>query len=451
MPVTSFLEITLSGKTTLKTLSDSKMSTCVKKIGGLSIMTKPVFRDPGFVLAAVLIIIAGYNNVSSQNPTPSPDSRAKETDVDARDSNLPVQSQSRIKVIFDETRPGVLIIESNGEKIRVDATMKTVEQIATPSLDEKVANDEEKAAEISKPQEPAKIEAAETQEESAYDFESGEEPYDYRLINVPTPKKVPKGTWNLAFTHRFTQPVHPISSSGKALLGLDSFGIASFGVSYGITDKFYVSAYRSPLCQRGLCQTIEVGLGYNFLEHDKASKIALAAYASVEGNENFTEEYTYNLQARISARLGKRVYLFFSPAVHINANGQRRFNPRPSDFFPPAAAANTFRLPAHGASFGFGTSVLITPNIVALFEFTPRTGFKLGRVIPIFDNNFNVTGFRNESQPEIGFGIQRNIGKHSFALTFSNTQTTTTSRYNSSNLLLSPRRLVIGFNLARRF
>ena len=287
--------------------------------------------------------------------------------------------------------------------------------------------------------------------ESAYDFDKGEEPYASRLVNLPTPRSVPKGTWNMDFTHRFTQPVHPLSSSGRNLLGLDSFGIASFGMTYGVTDKFYVSAYRSPLCQRGLCQVVELGAGYNFLTQDSDSPIALSAYASIEGNENFTEEYTYNLQARMSARLGKRVYVFFSPAAHINANGQNRFNPRPGDYFPPATVANTFRLPTHGASFGFGTAVLIRPDIVATFEFTPRTGFKLGQVSPIFNNNFVVIGFKNISYPAIGFGIQKNIGKHSFALTFSNTQTTTTSRYNSSNLVLKPRRLVIGFNLARRF
>jgi hypothetical protein len=271
------------------------------------------------------------------------------------------------------------------------------------------------------------------------------------LINVPTPRSVPKGTWNLDFTHRFTQPLHPLDQSGRNLLGLDSFGVASFGLSYGITDKLFASVYRSPLCLRGLCRTIEIGVGYTFLQHDQDSPIALQGYASMEGNGNFTEEYTYNFQARLSARVGKRVYLFFSPAVHLNANGQRRFNPRPTDFFPQAQIANSFDLGTHSASFGFGTSVMITPNVVALFEFTPRTGFKLGRTLAIFDSNFNVIGFRHESQPEIGFGIQRNIGKHSFALTFSNTQTTTTSRYNSSNLVLKPQRLILGFNLSRRF
>jgi len=149
--------------------------------------------------------------------------------------------------------------------------------------------------------------------------------------------------------------------------------------------------------------------------------------------------------------VGKRLYLFFSPAVHLNANGQRRFDPRSSDFFPPAPIADTFHLPTHGASFGFGASFLITPNVAALFDFTPRTGFKLGQVHPVFGPNFQIIGFTNESHPTMGFGVQRTIGKHAFTLTFSNTQTTTTSRYNSSNLVLKPKDFTIGFNLSRRF
>ncbi len=345
----------------------------------------------------------------------------------------------KIKVVFDDANPGVVYVEANGERVRVDVNKKTVEQAAAAMAVTPAAED------------AAPITGEPSVEESAYSFDKGEEPYDARLINLPTPKKVPKGTWNLDFTHRFTQPLHPLDESGRNLLGFDSFAIASFGLKYGITDKFFASVYRSPLCQRGLFRTIEIGFGYNFLEHDQDSPIALQGYGSIEGNGNFTEEYTYNFQARLSARIGKRVYLFFSPGMHLNSNGQRRFNPRPTDFFPQATLANSLDLGTHTASFGFGTSVMITPNLLALFEFTPRTGFKQGRTTAIFDTNFNVIGFQHESQPEIGFGIQRNIGKHSFTLTFSNTQTTTTSRYNSSNLVLKPQRLILGFNLARRF
>ena len=57
----------------------------------------------------------------------------------------------------------------------------------------------------------------------------------------------------------------------------------------------------------------------------------MTTYASIEGNDNFTEEYTYNLQVMLAARVGKRLHLFFSPAVHLNSNGQRRFDwPEPA-------------------------------------------------------------------------------------------------------------------------
>jgi len=398
-----------------------------------------VLKLSGFT---VLVLALGQSVFSQQEAAApvAPPAGASEHPA-ATAQVVPTSNQEKMKVVFDDANPGVVYVESNGERIRVDVNKKTVEPATATTAAVGVAPIV--TAPAAAPAEPP--------EESAYSFDKGEEPYDARLINVPTPKKVPKHTWNLDFTHRFSQPIHPIDESARNLFGLDSFAIASFGLRYGITDKLFASVYRSPLCQKGVCRVIEIGIGYNFLEHDQDSPIAVQGYASIEGNGNFTEEYNYNFQARISARLGKRVYLFFSPGLHLNSNGQDRFNPRPTDYFPPAQIANSVDLGRHTVSFGFGTSVMITPSVLALFEFTPRIGFKLGQTTAILDNNFNVIGFDHQSYPEIGFGLQKNIGKHSFTITFSNTQTTTTSRYNSSNLVLKPQRLVLGFNLSRRF
>lgn len=353
-----------------------------------------------------------------------------------------VKKADDVKITFDEKDPTIMFVESKGERVRVNTVTKAVERLTSAETPATAATTETANAKPGVQDEP---------EEDLYVYESGDEPFDYRLVNVPTPKKVPKGTWNMSFTHRFSQPIQPFRESVGSLLGFDSMSASSFGVSYGITDKLYLNAYRSPICQKGLCRTIEIGFGYHFTDQNKRSPLAISAYASVEGNDNFSEEYTYNLQTMISRRFGKRVFLFFSPAIHLNSNGQRRFNPRPDDYFPPAAVASSFKLPTHGASFGMGASVRITSTVMGIFEFTPRTGFKLGRINALFDNNFNVVGFENISQPEMGVGAQYNLGKHSFTLTLSNTQTTTTSRYNSSNLVLSPRHLIIGFNLFRRW
>ena len=339
---------------------------------------------------------------------------------------------SNIKVTFDNTAPGVVIVESNGETIRIDTNAKSIARVEQPA-DESPSQDQE-------------VETAEAKADKTID-----EPYNYRLINVPTPKRVLKGSLNLHFTHRFAQPVRPFRQSTENLLGLDSFAASSLGLSYGITDKLYINAYRSPVCQLGMCKTIEIGIGYHWLDESGRSPIALTTYASIEGNDNFTEEYTYNLQAMIGRSVTKYADVFFSPAVHINANGQRRFDPRATNFFPPQPFADQFSQDKHTASLGFGVSAHIRPTVSILFEYTPRFGFKQGRLVAIFaPGTFRVVNFRNVTEAEIGFGIEKRIGRHAFALTFSNTQTTTTARYNSSNLELPPRKFTIGFNLYRR-
>lgn len=341
------------------------------------------------------------------------------------------EPESEIRVTFDEQTSGVAYVESNGQRLRIDTATKTV----TP-----ISKEAEATAEA-----PASPKVDQPKPQSS-------EPYDYRLINVPTPKRVLRHSVNLYFTHRFSQPIKPLEDSARQLLGLDSFSVSPLGVFYGVTDRLYVSASRSPLCQRGLCRTIELGLGYHLLDEKGRSPVALSAYASMEGDENFSRNFTYNLQAMVARSATKYVNLFFSPAIHFNANGQRRFDPRANEFFPPAPIADSFRQDKHAASFGLGVNARIRPSISLLFEYTPRVGFKLGRVRPIFNSNFTqVTGFRVESEPEIGFGIQKDVGRHSFALTFSNTQTTTTARYNSSNLVLPASKFIIGFNLYRRF
>ena len=343
---------------------------------------------------------------------------------------------TKMKVTFEPGSRGVVIVESAGERLRIDTTNNTVERIsevASKSAPRPVQNPSESSA-------------------------TGDrnEPYDYQIVNVPTPKRVRKHSLNLHFTHRFQEMITPfdqedtdehIARISQDLLGLDSNSVSAFGVTYGITDRAYARAYRSPLCQPGLCKTIEIGLGYHFLDEAGRSPIALSAYSSVEGDYNFTERYTYNFQMMIGRSITRYVDVFFSPAAHVNANGGNRFK----EFLSNQPLISELRLGRHSGSFGFGVNGRIRPTTSLLFEYTPRVGFKLGQITPVFDTTIGqLTGFKNNSEAEIGFGIEKRIGRHIFSLTFSNTQTTTTARYNSSNQALPPSKFSIGFNLFRR-
>lgn len=346
----------------------------------------------------------------------------------------------KIRVTFEPAARGVVIVESNGERVRIDTSNNTVERLS---------RSEEPGQ--TPPQAPSQAPASGQRESSrAY------EPYDYHIVNIPTPKAVRRHSLNMHFTHRFQETITPfddedasqhIARISKDLLGLDSSSVSSFGVTYGITDRLYANVYRSPLCQPGLCKTIELGFGFHLLDEAGRSPIALSAYSSVEGDYNFTERFTYNFQAMIGRSVTKYVNVFFSPAAHINSNGSNRFK----EFLSSQPLAAGLRLGRHSGSFGFGVNGRIRPTTSLLFEYTPRVGFKMGQISADFDpTTGQITGFRNRSEAAIGFGIEKRIGRHVFSLTFSNTQATTTARYNSSNLALPPSKFAIGFNLFRR-
>lgn len=355
-------------------------------------------------------------------------------------AHAPSESVSTVNVTFDEKTPGVVFVEAGGVRFRIDTATKTVERIS-----ETTANQE-------KEKQPAPPQVATKERESSRVYE----PYDYHIVNIPTPKAVRRHSLNMYFTHRFQETITPLEQEegsqhiariSKDLLGLDSSAVSSFGVTYGITDRLYANVYRSPLCQPGLCKTIEIGLGYHLLDEAGRSPIALSAYTSVEGDYNFTERYTYSFQAMIGRSMTKYVNLFFSPALHVNSNGNDRFK----GFLATQPLVKNLRLGRHTGSFGFGLNARVRPTTSLLFEYTPRVGFEMGQIVPDFDPVVGqLNGFKNNSEAEIAFGIEKRIGRHVFSLTFSNTQATTTARYNSSNQALPPNKFSIGFNLFRR-
>src|SRR5262249_14148080 len=93
-------------------------------------------------------------------------------------------AQSNMHVTFEDT-PGVVVVESGGQRIRIDTRSKTV-----ASLD---------ARELPVPQKPETVASS----SEARARRAGSEPYDYRLVNLPTPKRVPRHSLNFFFTHRF--------------------------------------------------------------------------------------------------------------------------------------------------------------------------------------------------------------------------------------------------------
>jgi hypothetical protein len=239
----------------------------------LSISFRRKILLPVYVIAVASLIPIASGLVFAQATPP--------VGVATGEQPAATKKEGSVKITFDEKDSSIMYVESNGERYQVNSVTKAVERLAatTATTVPPTAPADPTTAAAKKKDDDNKIDL--------YAYDAGDEPFDYRLVNVPTPKKVPKGTWNLSFNHRFSQPLSPFNESAPALLGLDSFSASSFGITYGITDKLYFTGYRSPICQKGLCRTVELGFGYHFTDQNKNSPVALSAYASVEGNNNF--------------------------------------------------------------------------------------------------------------------------------------------------------------------
>ncbi len=102
-------------------------------------------------------------------------------------TEAPIEAASTMKLSFDQTRPGVLIVESAGERLRIDTAKKTVERIAAAGPAKSRSSSREQAPVATKERESSK----------AY------EPYDYHVVNIPTPKQVRRHSLNLFLLNAF--------------------------------------------------------------------------------------------------------------------------------------------------------------------------------------------------------------------------------------------------------
>ncbi len=373
-----------------------------------------------------LILLTAYNSVLAEEPN-NPEKAVNSNDEkntnntnDSNSTNTKNATINGIKVVF--TGNNEALIEVNGQLVKIN----TIAQSATAVTDTTVAD---ALATSTKPETPsedtAKVASEETDKTQSAEPEGApavtnpEDYYAYELVNLPTPKRYEKGAFNVHFTHRFSQS--PFARSAADLFGFDSFSVSAFGFTYGITDRIYAKIFRTPSAP---FRTIEMGGGIHLLQQGKSIPISAALYTSVEGRDNFNEHFTTNISGTVARSISHYGGVFFAPTVSFNNNPIPKSNPGKSDTT---------------GSFGFGGQINFRPTGSFVMEFVPRVGYK-------------TPG----SVSSVAFGLQKRTYRHVFTLTVSNTQSTTTSQYNSGIGTFTDRKefaraVVIGFNIYRRF
>jgi hypothetical protein len=238
---------------------------------------------------------------------------------------------------------------------------------------------------------------------------------DFTLINLPTGLRLPK--WKSAFrvTHRFTRPLGEGEFGDLAgdLFGLDSGAIIGLEFRIGIMSGGQVGFYRTN------DRTIQLFGQYDLKQQSESFPLGLAAYASIDGTDNFTDSYSPALGLIVTREFGEHGALYLEPIWVNNSND------KPSELVDDN---NTFLL-------GVGGRIRIRPTVYVVGEIVPR-----------------VNGF-DPGSTAASFAFEKRVGGHAFQLVFSNTFGLTMAQVARGGVqnLDGSDNWYMGFNISRKF
>jgi hypothetical protein len=328
----------------------------------------------------------------------------------------------------DKEVEGEIIVERDGKRYAVNIREKTVREIVGAAPSPLKA---EPAAQPSTTPQEKKIAAAAPTGSKADDKKKSKvyRQSDIRLINLPTPIPIPKGSlWN-DYTHRWP---NGDTTSASTLYGLDTRAIPSFGFLYGVTDRIHVGAYRSP---GDLGRPIQLFAGLGVLNEQKGHPFSMMARVGIEGRDNFKRNFAPSIELSFARSITKYAQIYASPTVTF---GDRPYNVESTQNAPGVTAY----------AMGLGGTVLIRPSVALLFE----ANYRLNEEARYIDADTG-NGIR---RPVVGFGVQK-IGaskRHVYTLSFTNGGGTTMSQRSMTRGLQGQddtlRGLTVGFNLTRR-
>jgi hypothetical protein len=241
---------------------------------------------------------------------------------------------------------------------------------------------------------------------------------DFVVINLPTTLRLPRHKGDFHLTHRFEGNLRDGSFTDQ----LSNFFGIDVGAALGLEYRFGVMRHLEAIVLRtNRARAIQFSAKYDALHQSDTRPVSISGIVSIEGDNNFGANsgnapinYAPAIGVVISREVGTQLALYATPywvantGIDVNATG------------------NT-------GVIGLGFRVRFGPNSSTYFsaEVSPRIG---GFVI---------------ADPEYGFAIEKRVGAHFFALTFTNGTSNQTYRQIARGG--APGHLHLGFNLTRKF
>src|SRR5574340_794045 len=347
---------------------------------------------------------------------------------------IPVAS---LGIAFVEGSTSTLVIQRDGKNYLVDVAARSVREIDVPPPAQNTPSSSVAQSQAGPPDQ--------RQTHPNY-YVAG----DDRLFTLPTGMHLPRHSMFVSFTHRFPfEAAFTGVARGHTLLGLDDFSASTFGFPYGLTNRLSVTAYRAPSV---IGRPIELMAAYQLAEERLGNPLNATLRFSIDGQNDFSRNFTDNFEAILSRSLTSRAALYLVPTYSyhnrpvISATSALT-NPLP---YQPCRQALANGLPAsrrirpcaNTVSLGIGFAVDIRPTVALVVE-----------TIPTLANGEDLGIHR----APFSFGIQKKIWRHAFTFGFTTAPGTTVAQragtratfLNNANAD-TPKGLFVGFNLSRQ-
>jgi hypothetical protein len=229
------------------------------------------------------------------------------------------------------------------------------------------------------------------------------------LLNLPTPRVLTDGRWEVRFTHRFSQPIN--EGDVHSLWGLDLSADIGLGLAYSVNEDLMVSIFRTDVQDN-----VEAAVKYVVLRQpNQPISAAVRAGADWKTERGIQDRLSAFAQAVLSRRLGQKAEVFVLPTYVSN-----------TDLFD-----EVFNVPV-------ALAWSIYPHLSLIVEVIPENADLPDSI----DSSFGWS-----------VGLKRAIGGHYFEILLSNTRATHVDQYAPSAFGggLEAGDVHLGFNIERRF
>ena len=239
---------------------------------------------------------------------------------------------------------------------------------------------------------------------------------DFTVTTLPTTLPLPRLKGAFRLTHRFTRPLGrgDFGDLAEDFFGFDSSALIGLEYRFGLTSTTQAGVYRASN------RTIQL-FGQQQILRQADHRVGVDLLLSVEGTNNFRDEYAPAVGAVISRTVAPGTTLYVEPIWVGNTNISALLHPAPNR--DTSGDNSTFMV-------GLGGRVRVRPSLYLVGEIIPR-----------------LAGF-DQGDTHATFGIEKRLGGHGFQLNFSNSLGATFGQLARG---ASEGDWFIGFNITRQF